>query len=209
MISLHSKLWKTIFFGCVIAGLLVPIPSFCQGKEKLQKGTKLVGLVIAPEKFRDEELFVPEEALKKAGFNTVIVSTKAGKAVGMLDGQAIAEKTLDEVKDSDLSGLIVVGGLGSRDFLWEHLGLRTLVQNLVKSGKPVAAICLSPVVLAKAGVLKGKKATVYKDEKAIEELKKNGARFEDTPVVVDGKIVTGNGPNAAKDFAEEFIKLMK
>ena len=63
-----------------------------------------------------------------------------------------------------------------------------------------------PVILAKAGLLKNRKATVFPDGADI--LIQNGAEYTAKPVEVDGQIVTGNGPQASKDFANELLKLL-
>jgi len=59
-------------------------------------------------------------------------------------------------------------------------------------------------------VLKGRKATVWQsplDKSAVKILKEEGADYQKGPVVVDGKIVTANGPGAARKFAETIIKV--
>ena len=70
----------------------------------------------------------------------------------------------------------------------------------------MAAICLAPVVLARAGILKGKKATYYESTASFREMKAGGAVLVNKPVVADGRIVTANGPAASKEFAAEFIR---
>jgi protease I len=75
------------------------------------------------------------------------------------------------------------------------------------AGRPVAAICLSPPVLARAGVLAGKRATTFPAERAIVELKRGGATYVEEPVVQDGIIVTANGPEAATAFGEALASL--
>ena len=75
----------------------------------------------------------------------------------------------------------------------------------------MGAICISPALLAKAGVLEGKKATVWSrplNKEPINILKRNGAIYEAKAVVVDGKIVTGNGPEAAEEWAEALIEVL-
>ena len=170
--------------------------------------TRTVALVIAPEQFRDEELFVPRQALEKAGFATVVASTRTGTATGMLDGTTEATVTIDALQASDLAALVVVGGMGSPKFLWDHAPLHALATALAGQGKPVAAICLSPVVLARAKLLAGRKATVYPDRKAVQEMKAAGAAYLDQPCVIDGAFVTANGPDAAQAFAEALIGLL-
>ncbi|PIR71487.1 MAG: hypothetical protein COU43_02395, partial [Candidatus Nealsonbacteria bacterium CG10_big_fil_rev_8_21_14_0_10_37_25] len=78
--------------------------------------------------------------------------------------------------------------------------------------KVLASICISPVILAKAGVLKGKKATVWSspmDKVPVRILEENEAIYQDKSVVADGKIVTANGPAAAEKFAKAIITALK
>jgi protease I len=72
----------------------------------------------------------------------------------------------------------------------------------------LGAICIAPTILAKAGVLKGKQATVW-DAKGeqIAILKAAGARYTGNEVTVDALLVTGNGPNAAEEFGRTFATL--
>lgn len=172
--------------------------------DKKLQGTK-VALVIAPEAFRDEELFVPKERLEEQGAETVVASTKLGEARGMLGGKAKAETTIKDLKAKELDAVIVVGGMGSPEHLWTNSELHSLVQDLYKAGKVVAAICLSGAALAHAGVLNGKKATVWECPESVEALEKGKANYINEPVVQDGKIITANGPEAAEDFAASII----
>ncbi|WP_243670793.1 DJ-1/PfpI family protein [Methanoculleus chikugoensis] len=66
-------------------------------------------------------------------------------------------------------------------------------------------MCLAPVVLARAGILAGRQATVYPSPAAVAEMKKAGANFLEIPVVADMQVVTANGPAAAAQFADTII----
>lgn len=169
----------------------------------------LIACVIAPEKFRDEELFVPKAAFEKAGYQTVIASTRIGTASGMLGGFAIATCPISDLKPADLAALVIIGGSGSHAHLWGHAGLHALAREMSATGKPVAAICISPAVLARAGLLKGKKATVFTDRASIAELEKGEALYEPRACVTDGNIITASGPEAAAEFAEEILRQLK
>ena len=46
------------------------------------------------------------------------------------------------------------------------------------------------------------------DKSAIKILEDNGVTYQDKLVVVDGKIITGPGPSAAKEFGEEIRNLL-
>jgi len=60
-------------------------------------------------------------------------------------------------------------------------------------------MCASPSVLSDAGVLRGKKATIYPGME--DELRKGGAEIKEDLVVQDGNIVTSRGPATAVFFA--------
>lgn len=166
-------------------------------------------IVIAPRNFRDEELTEPINYLGQAGISYEVISTNRGLAVGMLGGKMLIERTISDVNEGDTSkfqGIIIVGGAGAPEYLWDNRSLLDLVRKFDKQGSIVSAICLSPPVLGQAGVLKGKKVTVWNDDQAINEVRKGGGIFKSEPVVVDGRIITANGPTAAKAFGEKVTK---
>ncbi|MDD2472929.1 MULTISPECIES: DJ-1/PfpI family protein [unclassified Methanoculleus] len=162
-------------------------------------------LAIAPERYRDEELNVPRKIFEEAGITVDIASTAAGTCKGMLGATAKAAMTFDEAEPDDYAGIVVVGGTGSQDYLWESKRLITLVRAFFEQGKVVAAICLAPVVLARAGILAGRQTTVYRSPEAVSEMTKTGANLLDIPVVADMQVVTANGPGAAAQFADTII----
>ena len=78
--------------------------------------------------------------------------------------------------------------------------------------KILAAICIAPAILAKAGVLEGKNATVWSsvlDKGPIKILEENGANYVEKDVVVDGNIITANGPQAASEFGRKIVEILK
>ncbi|HWQ66486.1 MAG TPA: DJ-1/PfpI family protein [Methanospirillum sp.] len=170
---------------------------------------KKVLIVIAPRKFRDEELTEPIHYLEKAGIAYEVISTSRGLAIGMLGGKMLIEQTIVGVKEDGIAGyagILIVGGGGSVEYLWNNTPLLELVHLFDTAGKIVSAICLAPVVLAHAGILNEKKVTVWNDDVAIEEIQKAGGIFTSQPVVVDGRIITANGPTAAAAFGEKVAK---
>jgi protease I len=165
-------------------------------------------IAVSPEKFRDEELAEPVAALTKAGIAYDIASTRRGTCTGMLGAKATATLSFEEVDPKSYDGLIIVGGNGTPAHLWEDDILPVIVRYFRESGKVVGAICLAPVVLAKAGILKGKKATVNDNPQAFREMKGGGAVLVSQPVVTDTRIITANGPSASKSFADTFVKAL-
>lgn len=162
-------------------------------------------MVIAPEKFRDEELFETKDELEKKGNKITIASTKKGECVGILGGRAMAELRVDDVNANDYDAIIFVGGPGSSIYFDDERALR-IAQEAEKKGKILGAICIAPVILANAGILKGRKATVF--ESGIMDLKKKGAKCTGEGVSVDGKIVTADGPRSAREFGKKIAELL-
>lgn len=161
--------------------------------------------MIAPERFRDEELLEPKRALEARGVAVTVASTRSGTAAGMLGAEVAIDCTVRQADPAQYDGIAIAGGAGAPAHLWDDAPLLDLVRAFHAAGKPVAAICLSGAVLARAGVLRGRRATVYPAPRAVLELKRAGATYVGEPVVVDGPIVTASGPEAATRFGAALI----
>ena len=134
-----------------------------------------------------------------------VASTRPGTAEGMLGARVAIDCTVWQADAAQYDALAIAGGAGSPAHLWDSTPLVALVRAFHAAGKPVGAICLSGAVLARAGVLQGRRATVYPVPRAILELKKAGATYVGEPVVVDGPFVTASGPEAALAFGEALV----
>ena len=172
--------------------------------EKRLSGTKIL-MVIAPTEFRDEELLTPKKLLSEAGAAVTVASTTADEAKGMLGAKVKPDIVLSSAASSDYHGVIVVGGMGAPKFLWHDAKLHTLIQEMNRDEKVVAAICLSGAVLANAGVLQTKRATVYSTPESLQSLKDGKAQYVKEHVVQDGRIITADGPQAAQKFGEAIV----
>ncbi|MCP8311132.1 MAG: DJ-1/PfpI family protein [Candidatus Methylarchaceae archaeon HK01B] len=167
---------------------------------------KKVLMIIPPKNFRDEECFEPKDVLEKADVEIKVVSTTKGTARGMLGAKLDVETTVDEINPADYDAVVIVGGSGSKTYLWDNKRVLEIVKKANNLGKVVSAICISPVVLARAGLLSGRKATVSRSGETIRELEKAGAIILEAPVVVDGNIITGRGPDAGKQFGRKILE---
>jgi protease I len=168
--------------------------------------TKKILMVVAPERFRDEEFFEPRAVFETAGYQVVVGSTRLGKAAGVKGGDVVVDILIDDASADDYDAIAISGGGGSKAFLWDNPKLHALLNDAFVKGKVVSGICISPVVLAKAGLLGGKAACIFPDETAIDEMKKAGVDLKDIAVVKDGKIVTGNGPECSAEFGEIIVE---
>ncbi|MCX5749549.1 MAG: DJ-1/PfpI family protein [Candidatus Saganbacteria bacterium] len=162
-------------------------------------------LVIAHEAFRDEEYFHPKEILEKNGIFVRTVSAKKGACLGKLGAKAECDMALSETKASDFDGIFFIGGPGAYDF-FEDKTAHGLLTDAVSLGKVVGGICAGAAVLAHAGILKGKKATSFSGVR--QDLEKYGAHYTAASVEVDGKVITADGPQSAKQFGEAIVKAL-
>jgi protease I len=164
-------------------------------------------IAIAPEKYRDEELAEPVAALTKAGIAFDIASTRPGTCTGMLGGKTSAGLSFDDIDPKNYGGLIIIGGSGCQEHLWEDDLLVRLAIYFYETDKVVAAICLAPVVLARAGILKGKTATCVSAIK--DDVVNAGAKYVDQEVVKDGNLITSRVPDDLPAFCREIISALK
>lgn len=161
-------------------------------------------MVIAPKDFRDDELSIPKEIFEKNGYNVFTASTEKN-TVGMFGKKVSVDYLLKDVNISEYDALVIVGGSGSKYYLWNNQELINMTKEAYNEDKVVAAICLSPVVLVNAGILENKEATVFPDPEAISILKKHSI-YKNEEVVVSGRIITSSSPKYAKKFAEKILE---
>lgn len=165
---------------------------------------KRVLMVIAPENFRDEELFHTREELERTGASVTIASTKKKRVKGMLGASVVPDLELDRVEVGDYDAVVFVGGIGASAYFDNDSAL-SIARDATEKGKKVCAICIAPVILANAGVLKGRKATVW-DGEYRRMLEGGGATYTSRSVVVDGNFITAIGPQAAREFGRTLAK---
>lgn len=172
--------------------------------EKKLTGKKIL-MVICPENFRDEELYTPKEIFEQEGAEVKIAAPRLGTAHGMLGRTAQPDLLISQANAGDYDAVVVVGGMGSPTYLWADGQLHALLREAEQRGKVIGAICLSGAVLARAGLLRGRQATVYATDESLKELTQGGALYTSQDVVADGKIVTASGPHAAPEFARAIV----
>ncbi len=172
---------------------------------KMLTGKKVL-MVIAPDQFRDEELLVPRQILEENGAEVRVASRTKMECKGMLGARVKPDLLISEARMKDYDAIVVVGGMGSPEFLWGDDVLHALVAESDAAQKPTAAICLSGAVLARAGVLRGHFATVYETPESIREFEEGGATYTGQAVTVDGNLITGKNPDAARKFGEALLE---
>jgi len=171
-----------------------------------QAPTERAVFIIAHQGFRDEEYTEPRTLLEEAGMEISVASSSLEIANGMLGGQVRPDLLVSEVRAADYDAVIFVGGAGAAEY-WDDPQAHRLAREAVEQGKVLAAICIAPATLAKAGVLEGKKATVFQSARG--EVEAGGATYTGEPVVRDGLIITANGPAATRQFGEMILQALE
>jgi len=176
----------------------------------LNKNNKCVLFIVSHEDFRDEEYFITREMIENSGINIVTASSDKSPAKGTKGGEIAVDKLFSEISPDDYDGVVVVGGRGIRAY-FKNTELQELLKGFFNAGRVIGAICAAPVLLAEAGLLRGKKCTAWHTEEDMEYpnvLIGSGAVFVDTDIVVDGRIVTAKSPEYAKKFGEAVASLI-
>ncbi|AKL97523.1 DJ-1/PfpI family protein [Endomicrobium proavitum] len=159
--------------------------------------------ITAPEVFRDEEYDIPKKILEDAGVKVITASNKTGEITGKFGLKAKSDILLEDVKPEDFNAIVYIGGSGASVFFEDGSALK-LANRFYTDKKITAAICIAPTILANAGILKGKKATVFPD--GIEALKKGGAIYSKKNVETDGNIITAANYETAEEFGKTLLK---
>lgn len=163
-------------------------------------------MVIGKNNFRDEEYLEPRKALEAAGAIITVASSSLSTARGMLGLNVKPDILIGDAKEQDYDGIVFVGGGGAAEYFDSPVAHK-LAQSFFAHGKLTSAICIAPATLANAGILKGRRATAFPSSESA--LRSHGAIVTGEPVSVDGKVVTGVGPEAAKRFGEKLVEVLE
>lgn len=171
-----------------------------------KKGVLHLVYVFLAQGFEEIEAISVIDILRRADVTVKTVSITNQKEVEAAHGITVLADILIDDVDMGLADMIFLpGGMpGSRN-LAKSDKLIELIQEAQASDKYITAICAAPTVLAKAGVLKGRKAICYPGF----ESELTDAIIHDDLVVRDGKILTSKGPGTAMLFAYALVDILK
>lgn len=147
------------------------------------------------------------DILRRANINTSIIGVDEKEVTGAHNVTIKTDQTLDELNIDEVDALILPGGAPGFKNLQKNKMVLSMIKEVHKKKKIVAAICASPIVLATAGILNQKKATIYPGME--EEIKKAKGTFVDDLVVVDDNIVTSRGPATTILFSLKLVEILK
>jgi len=124
----------------------------------------------------------------------------------------IPDVQLDQVGAEDFDALAIPGGFETAGFYEDAYAKPFLdvIRRFDQAGKPIAAICVGALPLAKSGVVAGRRATTYKllGGQRRQQLAELGAEVVDAALVRDGNVITSTGPSTAVDVALALVGML-
>ncbi len=161
-------------------------------------------LIIATDGFEQSELFDPRDALIGARADVKLAAPQRHPIQGMRHAEKGAtispDLTLEEVDPDDYDALIIPGGVANPDALRLEEKAIEIVRAFHRAGKPVAAICHGPWLLAEADILRGRTVTGWPSIHT--DLANAGATVLDREVVIDGNLITSRKPDDIPAFID-------
>ncbi|SFI37832.1 protease I [Paenibacillus sp. UNC496MF] len=155
--------------------------------------------------FEDSEMKNPYDAITKNGHQAVIIGLEKGAELKGKQGTIsyTTHLSVDEANPDDYEALVIPGGKSPEHLIGSERAI-DFVRGMDKRHKTIAAICHGPLLLEKAGLIRGRNLTAFPELHA--ELNDAGARFIDKQVVVDENWITSRTPDDEPYFIEETIK---
>ncbi|GKX55229.1 protease [Leminorella grimontii] len=181
-------------------------------------------LMLVGDYAEDYETMVPFQTLLTVGHQVDAVCPGKAKgdyiqtAIHDFDGaQTYSEKpghrfTLNAdfstVKAQDYDALVIPGGRAP-EYLRLNQEVIDIVKAFDKAGKPIAAVCHGPQLLAAAGILKGRTCSAY--PACAPEVRLSGGEYADIGIDqahVDGNLVTAPAWPAHPQWMAKFLALL-
>lgn len=154
-----------------------------------------------------EVLAVANRTKGRRWFETELVGTVRGPILCSGGMRVVPDKTVARVGGHDM--LFVPGGGASGrtgvDLVSRDESVLALLRSAERRGKLVWSVCTGALVLGRAGLLKGRRATTHHDFLA--RLRDYGARVTKRRVVTDGRVTTGGGISSSIAVGLELVRL--
>ncbi len=146
------------------------------------------------------------DVLRRAELKVIIASVSDRLEVQGANGIIIkADQTLEAISSDMIDMILLPGGWGGTDILAQDEKVQTLLKDMDRKNKDIAAICAAPYALHTAGVLK-ENFTCYPS--AEQKIRTNGYSA-DKKVVEDQNVITSRGPGTALCLALYIVKKYK
>lgn len=160
--------------------------------------------VLLTDGFEEIEALTPVDIMRRGELEVRTVSVTGNLQVTGSHGiPVIADMDIEEVNPGNMEMLILPGGPG-------HTGLdcnkkvHELIDYASENDIFIAAICASPSIIGRKGLLKGKKATAFP---GFEQYLYDAEVLKDK-VVMDGRFITAKGAGASAEFGFMIVSVL-
>jgi protease I len=159
--------------------------------------------IIVDELYQVLEVWFPYYRLKEAEAEVDFVAAEANKEYHSKEGYpCVSNVAASDANENDYSCLIVPGGFAP-DFMRRNEKVIKFANDMVDSGKIIAAICHGGWLLCSTNIYKGKKATCFMAIK--DDIKNAGAEYVDEECVVDDNLITSRKPDDLPSFCKAIL----
>lgn len=157
--------------------------------------------------FEDAEVIYPYYRLQEEGLIVEVATSSDGDVIGKHGNPFSPTLKLQDLQESDFAAAIIPGGYEAPDRLRQKVEILNFLWDMNKKQRLISSTCHGPWVLISAKLLKGKKATCYIGMK--DDLVNSGAIYMESPVVVDGNIITSDHPRNLGPWMKETLETIK
>ena len=161
-------------------------------------------ILIIAHGFHDGEINVPKTLFEHSGHTVKIAGMTRSKIVSRDGTEFLPDFAIHEV-NPDYFNVVIVVGKGARE-LSGNMNLVHTLRKMALKGKIVCGVTTGPLVLAAAGLLTGKRATVSPE--AVKLLKDYNTKYEDRRVVRDENILTADDPESSEELVRDILKII-
>lgn len=157
--------------------------------------------------FDEIEVAAPLDILERGQVKVDTISIfNKDTVVGSRGLKVVSDMKLSDFNYKDYDLYILPGGPGASSY-YENTSLKEVMDKIIEEGRYMTAICAGPTILANYGYLDGKNAVCFPPMN--EAFSKNNATFVDSPVVVDGNIITGRSAAAGIPFGLKLLEILE
>ncbi len=156
--------------------------------------------------YEDLELWYPKIRLEEEGAETTVAGTGEKTYQGKRGYPLTVDTDVDHVHADAFDGLVIPGGYAP-DIMRRSPRLLELTRQIYHAGKPVAFICHAGWVPISAGIVRGRRGTSVGAIK--DDLVNAGMLWEDSPVVVDGNLISSRTPKDLPQFMGALIAALR
>lgn len=163
-------------------------------------------VVFLADGFEEVEALAPVDIMRRGGLEVVMAGVTGMEVTGSHGIKVTADLAAEDVDSSKLEAMVLPGGLPGTLNLEKSPVVQGCIDNCVKDGKLVAAICAAPSILAHKGLLQGKNATAFPNFQ--KDLTEGGATLSSAYICRDGQFLTGRGMGVATQFGLALVEAL-